>query len=205
MLSQTGYGVDVAARRADELEKRLLAIVSAGDRVLDLGCGAGGAAARLVPAGAMAVGIDQHDFSIEWNSLGTSAEFVLGTIRSVDRLVGGTQFDYCLCNRTIHYLPYNEAAECLKALGGLIQEKLFISFSGLTSDLGQAGSYAARHEPISSRFGPLSLRAQETFGITEPLTLYTEVEAIDLLTDTGWHPTWSRTTDFGNILIEAVT
>lgn len=207
-ISKTGYGVDVSATRADELERRLLEMVTrrvvAGDEVsvLDLGCGAGGAAARLQRAGAAVIGVDRYDFSNQW--LGESGTFVLGDVQQVLAAVPEYQFDYGLCNRTLHYLPYKEALQVLIDLRQVIRSsgQLSISFSGVTSDL--ARGYTVCQEPIASRFGKLSTADQKTFGITAPLTLYTQAEAVQLLTAAGWGVTWSRTTDFGNVLIEAV-
>ena len=64
-ISETGFGVDVTLRRADDLDRKLFAEIEKreGSSVLDLGCGAGGAAARLTALGASVTGIDQHDFS----------------------------------------------------------------------------------------------------------------------------------------------
>ena len=198
-VSQTGYGVDVSVKRADELEKRLLSVVQPGDSVLDLGCGAGGAAARLVAAEGIVTGVDIHDYIDDWKKI--DREFVAGDIRQLETLLSERQFDYCLCNRTIHYLTYEEAAQLLRDLRRMVLQQLFISFSGMTSEL--VHGYAAQQAPIESRFDKLSTDAQETFGISQPLTLYSEAEAVKLLADAGWTVTWSRTTDFGNVILQA--
>jgi len=203
--SKTGYGVDVSAKRADELEKRLLMVVQervrAGEQVclLDLGCGAGGAAARLADVGATVTGVDIHDFSSDWSNL--RGHFIQGNLQQLTTMLAGQQFDYCLCNRTMHYLPYAEAAKVLVELRGLVREELYISFSGITSEL--AHEYDVRGHSVETRHAKLSAASQETFGIAAPITLYSEAEAIALMHGSGWKVTWSRTTDFGNALVVA--
>lgn len=201
-VSKTGYGVDVSLDRQDELEKRLCKVVAAspGCRVLDLGCGAGGAAARLAAAQADTTGVDIHDFAAEWSRC-ASERFVHGDIRHIATLLPQEHFTHCLCNRTLHYLPYADARMTLTQLRSMVSDSLFISFSGLTSAL--ARSYEVRENQVHTRFGYLSPDDQAVFGITQPLTLYTESEAIILLSEAGWRVTWSRTTDFGNVLCVA--
>lgn len=201
-VSKTGYGVDVSARRADDLDKLLLEHVAEhlGCRVLDLGCGAGGAAARLTQAGARVIGVDQHDFGTEW-SLIEDVQFIISDIPDFVALVEEKSFDVCLLQRTIHYLPYGETLVLLKDLRTRV-DRLYISFSGLTSEIGRA--YVDKNKKVEERFCNLESDAQETFGITAPLCLYTENEAVELLEKAGWKIDWVRTSDFGNIKIVAV-
>ncbi len=197
-VSETGYGVDVAVRRADDLDKKLLALVAEkpGARVIDIGCGAGGTAARLEAAGAQVTGLDSHDFSSEFSErLEGSATFICGDMRGLSVLIDDT-YDFALCQRTIHYLLYDEAYKFLSALSLYISGKLFISFSGLQSDL--ARTYPDQNKPIKDRFSTLSLEDQETFGIIAPLCLYTKAEAEQLLTDSGWLIEESWQSAFGN-------
>lgn len=197
-VSKTGYGVDVSSRRADDLEKKLLSEVpeQTDCRILDLGCGAGGAAARLLEAGAEVVGVDSHDFAAEWKTIG---QFYQADINKISELFSNRVFDYCLCQRTIHYLPYNDAAQVLSDLRRIVGKKLHISFSGITSEI--ARGYETRSLPVERRHGLLSDDQQKLFGITAPLTLYSETEATDLLLATGWNIDWVRTSDFGNVRI----
>lgn len=186
-VSDTGYGVDVSARRADDLEKKLLHAVMSLKQpsVLDLGCGAGGAAARLIAAGARVTGVDQHDFSAAWSSFPQNqARFIHGDIGNVLPSLDRTSFDFVLCNRTIHYVPYEKANALLGALAPYIHQQLLISFSGLESDLGRG--YFDKDKAIEARFARLTAADQVTFGITEPICLYTPREAAQLLTEAGY-------------------
>ena len=197
-VSETGYGVDVAIRRADDLDKRLFALVveQLGARVLDVGCGAGGCAARLEAAGAQVVGLDIHDFSSEFSErAGGRSTFIEGDIRELNALIADT-YDFALCQRTIHYVPYAEARTFLEVLRSRTTQKLFISFSGLESDL--ARTYPDTDKPVMERFATLGDEDQETFGITAPLCLYTKAEAEKLLRDSGWRIEESWQSAFGN-------
>ena len=201
-ISETGYGVDVAATRADDLDKRLLMFVEQhpGCRVLDLGCGAGGAATRLVAAGAQVTGVDQFNFGEAWSHIQGPAQFIQGDIREFQTLAKGQTFDVCVLQRVVHYLPYDATNVLLRDLLGTV-DSLYISFSGLTSELG--AMYQAAQQPVSKRFCQLPQVAQETFGIEAPLCLYTEGEVIALLKIAGWHVEWIRTSDFGNVKVIA--
>jgi len=56
-----GHGVDVAVKRADDLDRTVLQYIAAypGCRVLDLGSGAGGQSLRMATAGAHVTAVDQ--------------------------------------------------------------------------------------------------------------------------------------------------
>lgn len=199
-ISETGFGVDVTARRADDLDRKLIAEVEqcARCRVLDLGCGAGGAAARLTALGAHIIGIDQHDFTESFTeAVGSQGKFIQGDIRHLSEILDEQLFDYVLLQRTLHYLPYDEAFVVLKNLQGYIEKKLFLSLSGLHSDLGKV--YQVSQLPLSKRFGPLTDTGKETFGINAPLTLYTRDEAVQLTVDAGWKVEAVWQSAFGNI------
>jgi len=197
-----GYGVDVAVNRADSLDKLALAYIAEhrGCRVLDLGSGAGGQSVRMVEAGAVVTAVDQFDFGAQFAEYGYSAEklqFICGGIADIENLLQNKQFDIAVCQRTIHYLRYEQAQTFLKQLTNIVTDKLFISVTGSGSLA--ADSYAAADTPLPDRFAPLSELGQEMFSIQEPVCLYSEAEFTQLLTDAGWTPELSKVTAFGNI------
>lgn len=200
----TGYGVDVAITRADDLDKKLLALVEDEPMaVLDLGCGAGGTAVRLALAGASVTAVDMHDFSANFtalrqaHSLSNELTFIAGDIRHLEELLPKEKFDYCLCQRTIHYLPYQEALICLKKLRAKVRQKLFISVTGVETDIGE--HYPCSESPLVKRYCSLNQEAQTTFSIREPLCLYTPEEFTALLLDAGWQIEECWVSAFGNI------
>jgi SAM-dependent methyltransferase len=197
------YGVDVAATRADQIEKRLLSQVAQQTamgnepRVVDIGCGAGGAATRLVAAGAHVTAVDRCiPAAISSTAI---ISYIEQDVR--DWLNATTeQYDYCLLNRVLHYLSYADAHTVVSSLAQRA-DYLYVGVSGLGSDLARGYPTAAHN--VAHRHGPLAPAAQQTFSITAAVTLYRESELLALLTDAGWSARWSRTTDFGNAIAEA--
>jgi SAM-dependent methyltransferase len=199
----TGFGVDVAAARADDLDKKLLGELQDHPEVsvLDLGCGAGGFAARLDNFKGMYLGVDQHDFSLHFKNT-PNAIFVQKDIRDISSLLVGRQFDYCLAQRTIHYVKYQEAVQILSLLTKHVAS-LYISVSGLESDIG--AHYPDAHKAVEVRFAQLDPTEQSTFSITEQLCLYTPEEAAGLLQMAGWEIEELWISAFGNIKAVATT
>jgi len=94
-------------------------------------------------------------------------------------------------------LPYDQAYSVLVWLREHIKEKLYISVTGLESDIGL--HYADAHKPVEERFCALTESDAETFCITEPVCLYTPEEFIVLLQDSGWEIEECWVSAFGNI------
>lgn len=197
-----GHGVDVAVKRADDLDKKALEyiIANSGCRVLDVGSGAGGQSLRMAQHGAQVVAVDQFDFSQQFSQYSQSVDslrFIMGDVRNLSELVSEQIFDISICQRTIHYLPYTAAQSLLKELLKVTQDKLFISVTGCGSLVGD--TYLAATEPIEHRFSTLSALGQEMFSIVEPVCLYTQVEFIQLLGSAGWTVETCWESAFGNV------
>lgn len=201
-ISETGYGVDVAVRRMDDLDRAVLARVEqigAGALVLELGAGAGGFAARLEAAGAEVTAVDQYDFTSSYISLNT-VRFVQSDLRDTDSYITAT-YDVVVCQRTLHYVPYEDAVKLLRALKASGVPELYFSLSGLDSDLGKY--YEASEAPIAKRYGPLTPEGQETFGIQNSLCLYRAAEARNLIETGGYSVERLWESAFGNIKVHA--
>lgn len=196
MTSQ--YGVDVALERADDLDRLCIeAVRNATDcKVLELGSGRGGLTRRLVAVGASVTAIDIFDYSTEYSSF-TNTSFVHGDMRDIAQLLNHQTFDLCVVQRVIHYLPYQEALEVLVYLKSVVTGKLYISVTGIDSDIGD--HYPAKAVPLAERFAFLDKVAQTTFSITEPVCLYTPVEFIVLLVTAGFEVEECWVSAFGNI------
>ena len=197
-----GHGVDVAVNRADSLDKQALAYIAQhpGCRALDLGSGAGGQSVRMVEAGAVVTSVDQFDFSKQFAEYGRDTQqlqFICGDVVDIEILFKDKSFDIALCQRTIHYLPYEKAKVLLQNLKSMINGKLFISVTGSGSLV--ADAYPATTTPLVDRFVELSELGQEMFSIHEPVCLYGEDEFTQLLNDAGWILELSKVTAFGNI------
>lgn len=203
-----GRGVDIALQRADDLDNACLNYLKTlqTPRVLDIGCGAGGQSIRMAQVGACVVGVDLEDFFIEFARLnqvnGLNQEqltFTSGNV--VDVLPKLDSFDSALSQRTFHYLPYQTALEVLQELKKHVTGKLFISLSGFKSELGSG--YPDRDKPVEQRFSKLSDEMSAKHHIREPLCLYTEEEARELLEKAGWSVENIYSSSFGNIKVIA--
>lgn len=199
------FGVDVAATRADDLDKLLLANLQpySAPRVLDIGCGSGGQAARMVQAGARVTAVDIGDYTRQFAQLQreqgwtpAALTFVQADAVAFVETYAGAGFDLACLQRMLHYLPYQAAGAFLTALKRLVRGELYVSVSGLESEIGR--TYAANLSPVHERFCRLTAADAETFRIHEPICLYTAVEFAGLLQSAGWQIDKIWTSAFGN-------
>jgi len=199
--SYDGHGVDVAIKRADDLDRKALQYIADHPdcKVLDVGSGAGGQSLRMVEAGAHVTAIDQFDFTEQFASYDHPVDrlrFVVGNIHQIPELLKGETFDIALCQRTIHHVPYAAALLCLQQLHSVIQVKLYISVTGSGSLVGE--TYPGVAQPLAERFCELSSLGKEMFSIVEPVCLYNQTEFIELLESAGWTVDECWESAFGN-------
>jgi SAM-dependent methyltransferase len=195
-----GHGVDVAVKRADDVDKKILAYIAEHPecKVLDLGSGVGGQSVRMVEAGANVVAIDQFDFTEQFAAYkNDQLKFVTGNIQQLATLVSDQEFSVALCQRTIHYLRYAEAVAFLAAVREQTTDKLFISVTGTGSLIGDV--YPAIEVPIEQRFSVLSDLGKDMFLIRQPVCLYSQEEFTELLQSAGWIVDECWVSAFGNI------
>jgi SAM-dependent methyltransferase len=198
------YGVDVAKSRIDDLDRLLLRQSSMEKAtVLDLGCGSGGMSFKLGEAGAKVFAVDIEDYSKEFSikldlqpELKGKIQFIHDDMNNLASILRGQTFDYCLFQRSLHYLSYEAAVSLLHDLNKLVTDKMFISVTGLESDIGK--SYPARTAVLSKRFAKLLPEEAKKFSIQAPLCLYQKEEFVDLLEQTGWKIDSISTSAFGN-------
>lgn len=202
----TGYGIDVAVRRADDLDRKFLNYLETKNNlsVLDIGCGAGGQSFRMVKVDARVCGIDIHDFGVDFqefieknNLFNSELEFICGDIRNLQNLISGREFDVCIAQRVIHYVTYQEAMKILRYLRSVVKDKLFISATGLNTYL--KDYYVDKGKIITDRFCGLDEEGSKKFQITNPLCLYTKEEFQNLLISTDWQVDEIWVSAFGNI------
>ena len=209
-MQKIQYGVDVALKRQDDLDKKAISevdrFISATKKVtvIDVGCGAGGTTTTLAQPGASVVGIDILDYSLPFEELRNAnnlseqqLRFIQGDIRNISALVDELSPKICLMQRVIHYMSYNDALSVLKYLrkSGVIE--LFISVTGLESDIGN--NYTDKNKPIQKRFCTLALEDMDRFSITQSVCLYTPEDFMFLLQDSGWTIEEYWVSAFGNI------
>jgi SAM-dependent methyltransferase len=206
------FGVDVGSIRLDDLDRRVLAYVEGrtklglATRVLDVGCGAGGLALALATVGAVVTTLDINDYAAVITAKLEVLPQTAGNVTFLQNDISSflTQsnmtFDCVVLQRVLHYLPYDEAKKVLTELATRTT-LLYVAVTGTTTAI--ARHYPVLESSIDQRFEILDTAGQELFSITAPVCLYSEAEIKQLLVETGWHVTWSRVSDFGNIKIEA--
>lgn len=211
-LSTCGFGLDVAATRADELDDACAKFVAdlfgqtgIAPRVLDVGCGAFGQSVRLCNAGAVVTAVDINprlsstysDFASQ--VLKDRITFICDDARTMAFEGANSAFDVIYSQRMLHYLKWNDAVALLKKLitASRSNARFFCSVSGLQSELGL--DYANASLAVSDRFCMLAPAAAHRHQIFEPLCLYTKNEFIQLLTsaDLSVIDVWQS--PFGNI------
>lgn len=203
-----GHGIDVASQRADDLDLACLSFIkerlerNGGVRAADIGCGHGGQALRMARLGAVVDCLDLVDqFELTKKmavSENLNLSFHIGDILASDKILT-SNLTAVICQRTIHYLSYIDAVVALQNVRSLLQPsaKLFLSASGLNSELGVGYPHANR--VIHARQACLSPVVADKHNIHEPVCLYTEQDMHQLLTEAGFTVERIYTSPFGNI------
>lgn len=203
----SGHGADIASQRADDLD--LMAIEHTRSRAstfaIDIACGAGGQAIRLANLGATVVATDIEDMTdvirIASDNINPPGKvtFVQLDMRNLDKLHIEMQADVIVCQRAIHYLPFDEAVEVIGAMRQLLAPggKLYLSASGINSELGDG--YFGCKEFLESRYTELDAAMRDKHGIHGPVCLYSEEDMAQLLTMGGFTPDRIFSSKFGNI------
>ena len=204
--SYDGYGIDVASVRQDDIDKISIEHIKAKNdpKVLDLGSGAGGHSVRLAGAGAIVTSVDSFDFSKKFEKIrgetGLTEDRLLfrqGNLASLEEVLEGHKFDDAYCQRTIHYVAHYQTVRTLKFLKNVVADKLFISVTGLNSEIGQG--YVDKNKKVQDRFANLSADSQKKFHVCNPVCIYQKEEFIEVLEEAGWKVDRCWESAFGNI------
>ena len=147
-------GADIATQRADDLDQESIrhAQKHAGLAALDVGCGAGGQAARLAGVGAHVTGLDMPGLTEAFRAHMWASREAHGDAWGGSNFLGcnmleipqewldahAQSFSQITCQRAIHYIRREQAVELLSKLRQALADdgKMFISCSGLDSELG---------------------------------------------------------------------
>lgn len=111
----------------------------------------------------------------------------------------GEPFDIVVVTHGLCNMPYDKARTVIRQLllklriGG----KLFVSFLGLHSELGDG--YSDREQPVSGRFAPLTAAIAAKYGIADKVCLYSERDLFMLLLEAGASVLRTMTTTYGNV------
>lgn len=108
-------------------------------------------------------------------------------------------FDIILSQRNLSTLPYDSARQnvrhCLRRLK--IGGKFFISLYGMHSDL--SDGYPDGEKLVGERLAPLAPEIAATYGLTEPLCLYSERNLFSLLMEAGGAILKTSTSALGHV------
>lgn len=202
-----GHGADIASQRADDLDRKCLNHLSSLEAPLaiDLACGVGGQTLRMAQAGARVVAVDQVNFApailaqADNPALRSLLSFVQCDMRALSPSLFPGLADAIICQRAIHYLPYDDATVVLKRVHQLLAPsgQLFISASGIHSELGT--DYQGTEVSVFDRYYPLSDSVASKHDIRGPVCLYSETDMIMLLREARFLPIQVYSSPFGNI------
>lgn len=208
-------GVDIAAQRADDLDNmalehlRAMRLHGSLTRALDLASASGGQALRMAQAGADVVALDIDDYSepfLQAAGVAGVAErcrFVQTDITDYDIEASLGQFDVIVCQRMIHYVPYNVAIDVVGNIRRALKPggQLYLSASGLESELGD--DYAGAGQSVEARYELLSSEMVEKHGMHGLVCLYTRDEIARLLEVAGMEVLQVFSSAFGNVKARA--
>lgn len=212
-----GHGADIASQRADDLDQMAVQRVVACARTqtttsaLDIACGAGGQAIRMAQSGAQVLALDIMDMESIVNAtarryldaIGVTGEvkFMQFDMRRLDLLQLDKLADVIICQRAIHYFAYPEAIRVVAQMRRLLAAdgRLYLSASGLYSELGLGYPGRLGPVPLENRYSELSPQMQVKHNILGPVCLYSEDDLAQLLTRAGLHPESVFSSKFGNI------
>lgn len=210
LKTRSGHGIDVAAQREDYLDGsairqiRSLAAERGKVRALDAACAAGGQALRMARAGAAVTAVDLHsDGAVLLRAASEEClariSFVQADLRDAALYQRLGQFDLIIAQRFIHYLPFPDAVEVVGLFRDVLLPggKLYISASGLGSELGQ--NYQGAAQAVAERFAPLWPPMANKHGIHGEVCLYEEHDMQALLVAGGMRIEKLYASPFGNL------
>lgn len=202
------HGADITSQWIDELDLEAIRfVVSPGipERVaLDLGCGLGMQGIRCATLGCSAVLYDIVDIGERIEQVRRMLALDKLAFRCID-LRRATAEDFpprvgvAYSQRFIHHLRFEEASALLSVLSPRLcaKARLFLSASGLGSELADGYAHAAR--PVEERFAPLAASMQAKHAIRGPVCLYTAAELERLVLAHGLRGIRVWTSPFGNV------
>lgn len=197
------YGQDIAATRWDQLDIGCVRDAARRRRagatlVVDLGCGHGLMALTLRDLGCEVIACDPMMPQSLKEALGANAIPRDATAVGWDSMAAP---DILYSQRTLHYLPYREAARVIATLTRKPGASAYISLAGYNSELRH--NYPDTCRPVAERFAHLAPEPRISTHISAPLCLYTPDDAIQLADQAGLAVAdiWEST--FGNVKLIA--
>lgn len=202
-----GHGADIASQRADDLDNQCLLLLAryGAPVAVDVGCGAGGQTVRMACAGATVLAIDHCDMgsavmaAAQRHEVQSRVKFLQRDMRAIADLGQDGLAHAVVCQRAVHYLPFFEAVGAVGSMGRMLRPegRLFISASGLTSELGDG--YGGQGTGLAARYDELAEPMRTKHGIHGPVCLYSQADMESLLHAGGLEVEALFASPFGNI------
>ncbi len=203
------HGIDISQLRLDDLDKQILHFAldyKAGDKVaVDLGCGFGRVSIMLALAGFEVWLFDKRDLREHFTKISEALtmegklKFFQKDITKITKEDLPKKYSITIAQRVLHHLPFMNAQILIEIIGENVgrEGKVFTSFSGLTSEIGQ--NYKHGGNTIEDRYCKISKENQEKFGISDSICLYNEEDVKKLFSNTNLRQQELYTSSFGNI------
>lgn len=210
-----GHGIDISARRLDDLDKEILRFAldyKAGDKVaVDLGCGYGRVSIILALAGFEVWLFDKRDLSEHFKQVAKALgvedklKFFRKDIAEITESDLPRKFSIAVAQRVLHHLPFKKTRKLMQTVASKLgrEGRVFASFSGLHSEIGKNYPHSQNvvQNAAPQRFSKLSEENQEKFEMTEPVCLYEEKDVQKLFADTNLIKERLYKSSFGNVKV----
>ncbi len=181
-----GRGVDISSQRQDQLDLSALNFIREKVarcnkvQVIELGGGCGAHSIQMAIEGAEVIMIDIadtaaenfHKFSKTERGNPERLHFIQKDFTSLKQEDIPENYDMLFSQRSIHYVPYEDAKKILQLLYGHMARNgvIFISAAGWDTEYGK--TYPDRNRPVDQRFNFITPDMQEKPGIRHKITTY---------------------------------
>lgn len=153
-----------------------------GFKFLDIGCGVGLRTMHYINAGEDAIGFDVSKYAYEHSALPDEKK-VLGDVRNIAEIFPENSFDVINCERTMSYLPEEDANEIIKNLAKVT--KKYVMFAIICTD------HKDQNLQVAGKPGRLNINTKEYWENLFFLNgLMIDFEKTKIMRPEYWDCTW---------------
>ena len=180
-------GIDVNKTRLDDMDRVVLRDSLSEPfepkTIVNAGSGESSLSVALGTLGHRIYNYDQRpleDFFLMQQAVGYRQQFRQVSLEEAKPHLFPASIDMIVSQRVLHYLRHDEAKQFLKMVCDRLEDEgmLYVSLSGTESPMGTGYDKTV---PLQERWQPLEGSIRETFNAYEPLCLYAEDEARELI------------------------
>ncbi len=205
----SGHGADISSQREDDLDRMALRYASGLTSLLnpavvyDIGCGYGTMAIKFANMGCVVVACDIEPMpalsEFARNTGQLRSEYIVQADACEINWSRFPQPDVVYSQRFLHYLRFDQAVELLHTLTQRADCTVYLSMSGLHSELGINYPKVT----LQSRFAYLDGLMAQKHGIRQKVCLYDLEDAKSLADNCGLRVIDLWLSDFGNVKLVA--